>query len=94
MDSDDKRKSLRHRVFKGGKIVLGLSGGAIDCSILDLSDTGAKLRVRDVTTLPAEFRLLIVSESAIVATRLAWQHGNIIGVEFTGPRRPAPPLKF
>ncbi|MFK4386305.1 hypothetical protein ABIA40_005713 [Bradyrhizobium sp. USDA 223] len=40
---DERRDKARHRVLKAGTIEFG--GGAIDCTVRNLSDTGAALDV-------------------------------------------------
>ena len=62
----------------------------LDCTIRDVSDTGARLQFGGPTELPTEFRLLIVSSNQLVPAQLAWQRGLAAGVHFTGPGRDPP----
>jgi len=91
--TEDHRGSERRRALKGAKVVLN-DWSTIDCTIRNLSDGGARLEFGDLTTLPEEFRILITSENTLVPVRRAWVRGNAVGVEFTGPPKPAPARKF
>jgi len=51
----EERKEPRSRTLKGGKIIIG-SSGVIDCTIRDLSKSGARLKVDGALTLPEEFK--------------------------------------
>jgi hypothetical protein len=89
----ERRRAPRRRVLKAGKIIFGrLTGGAIDCTILDVSDTGAKLRA-GVFDVPDTFRLLIVSEGVAIPVKRVWQDGDLVGVYFVGEKRRILPAK-
>lgn len=76
-----ERQSTRRKALKQGKILLS-KWAAIDCTIRDLSETGAKLQFETLTELPAEFRLMIVSTEQTIPVELAWQRGLNAGVRF------------
>ena len=76
--SDEHRIAPRHRVLKGAKIEFG--GGAIDCTIRNLSDTGAALDVSSPVGIPAEFTL--VAEGVHRPCRVVWRKEKRIGVTF------------
>ena len=52
---DEHRTTTRHRVLKGGRIQFG--GGSIDCTVRNVSDTGAALDVTSPVGIPTEFVL-------------------------------------
>lgn len=78
----DKRRAARHRVLKGGKISFHHLGTSTDCTVRNLSDTGACLIVTSQIGIPNEFDLLIESGHAVRPCRVAWRSGNKIGVSF------------
>jgi len=94
MDVQDKRGAPRHRVLKDGKIVSMDKWSIIDCSIRDLSETGARLACEDPLTVPEHFRLIIPSYLTIRDASVVWRRKGQVGVRFVGPARPAPPRKW
>jgi len=55
---DENRKVQRSRTLKAGTISLHL-GGAIDCTIRNLSSTGANLEVVSPVGIPDDFILVV-----------------------------------
>ena len=77
----DSRKSARRRTLKAGKVILP-NGAVIDCSIRDMSETGARLEFAAVIVLPPQFDLLIVSSETRIAAELVWHRALSAGVRF------------
>lgn len=77
-----ERQSTRRKALKKGKILLS-KWASIDCTIRDLSETGAKLQFEAPTELPAEFKLMIVTTEQVIPVELAWQRGLNAGVRFS-----------
>ena len=77
---NDLRTSPRKRVLKAGEIEFG--GGAIDCTVRNLSETGAALSVESPVGIPAEFNLVIVSDQVNRKCRVVWRKENRIGITF------------
>lgn len=92
-ESAEHRMAPRRRVLKSAKIVFD-DWRAIDCTIRDLSDTGAKILVGGAHALPHRFRLLMISENTIRPVQIAWKHNDVIGVAFSGPSEKAPLRKL
>jgi len=78
MDEDEHRIASRHRVLKGGRIHFG--GGAIDCTIRNISETGAALDVTSQLGIPTEF--VLVTDSEQRPCRVVWRKEKRIGVTF------------
>jgi hypothetical protein len=91
--SGEHRGARRLRVLKSAKIVFD-DWRAIDCTVRDISETGAKILVGGTHTLPHKFNLLMVSENTIRPVQIAWKHNDTIGVAFRGPAEKAPIRKF
>jgi hypothetical protein len=81
------RSAHRQRTLKAAKAVM-TDWTAIDCTIRDISATGARLVFGDAFKLPEEFRVIIVMTNTIRPVRLLWQRGLTAGVSFTGPEEP------
>ena len=74
------RVALRKRVFKSGTIEFG--GGAIDCTVRNLSETGAALSVDSPVGIPSEFKLIVDSAHVNRRCRVVWRKENRIGITF------------
>jgi hypothetical protein len=77
----DKRAFARRRVLKGGRITFNDGRSTIDCTVRDLSDGGAKLRVASVIGVPDHFRL-VVTGGEIYECRVVHRKENELGVSF------------
>jgi hypothetical protein len=75
---DEHRIAARHRVLKAGTIEFG--GGAIDCTVRNISATGAALEVTSPLGIPAQFTL--VSDGNHLPCRVVWRKEKRIGVTF------------
>ena len=76
----EHRVAPRKRVLKAGKIEFG--GGAIDCTVRNLSDTGAALSVESPVGIPSEFNMVILSDDVNRRCRVVWRKENRIGITF------------
>jgi hypothetical protein len=56
------------------------SGRSAPCTVLNLSETGAKLALIRETILPKEFELAIPAKNAAWKVRVVWQDGKELGV--------------
>ena len=83
----EMRNSPRHRVRKAGRIDLG--GGAIDCTVLNLSGTGAALEVTGQAGIPERFVLVLDTDKQHLPCRVVWRQGYRIGVLFEQDRSAA-----
>jgi hypothetical protein len=77
---DDNRNNPRQRVLKAGTIEFG--GGAIDCTVRNVSKLGAALDVTSPIGIPDQFTLAIPSEGVRLPCRIKWRKERRIGVEF------------
>jgi len=78
---DEHRIANRQRVLKGGTIEFG--GGAIDCMVRNISDTGAALDVTSPLGIPAQFTL--VTDGNHLPCRVVWRKEKRIGVAVDKP---------
>lgn len=77
----ERRKSLRHRTLKGGKIVVNDGYSTFDCSVRNLSETGAKLLVAGIIGIPDHFILAMLDGRRFSCT-VVWRTETEIGVQF------------
>lgn len=77
---DERRSKARHRVLKAGTIEFG--GGAIDCTVRNLSDHGAALDVTSPIGIPEHFNLFVQADGAHRSCTVVWRKEKRIGVKF------------
>jgi hypothetical protein len=91
----DKRKSTRKSLHYSAWIAIE-GQGKRSCFIADISDTGARLEVEDIHTIPDKFVLLLAATNAPKRQcKVVWRDADVMGVQFEGrtgaaaPERPA-----
>jgi hypothetical protein len=72
----------RHRVLKGAQITFKAHGTVIDCSVRNLSDRGACLKVETPIGIPDSFDLVLDHASVRHCHHVTWRKATQIGVEF------------
>jgi hypothetical protein len=80
MTEAERRTTQRHRTLKAGKIVLHRGSSVIDCTVRNISATGAAISVVNAATLPAEFELRFDGEARLCT--VAWRRLDRMGVKF------------
>lgn len=81
---EEKRKVPRRRVLKEGKIVYADGLRVLDCTIRDMSPSGARLLISSTVGLPDTFQLYEKSSGMLYPAKVAWRQANSLGVEFQG----------
>lgn len=84
----ERRQRPRQRVLKGALLVFGDLARTFDCTIRNLTETGAKVVLASTLGTPTAFYLLIRNEGRMVPARAIWRTETEIGIEFTGPWQP------
>ena len=77
---DETRIAPRRRTLKAGTIEFG--GGAIDCTVRNISSTGAALDVVTPLFIPDRFTLFVPSEQLKRPCHIVWRKEKRIGVTF------------
>ena len=77
---DENRVAPRRRMFKAGTIEFG--GGGIDCTLKNVSETGAQLEVVTPLFIPDRFTLSIASDKISRRCHIVWRREKRIGVAF------------
>jgi hypothetical protein len=94
MSVSDGRAAKRLRVLKAAKIWLPGTHSIVDCTVRDVSDTGAKVLCGEPALVPDEFRLVIIQDNTIRDVKVMWRKTDSLGVNFTSPATRAPPRKW
>jgi hypothetical protein len=80
-DFVEKRAHARHRVFKGGRLRFN-SGGSIECTVRNISPSGARVDVTSAVALPEKFTLLIDADHFERHCHPVWTNDTRIGLAF------------
>lgn len=79
--AEDKREAQRHRTLKGGSIVVNDGFSTFDCTVRNLSESGAKLTVVSSLGIPQRF-VLAMADGRRFDCEIAWRTETEIGVRF------------
>jgi hypothetical protein len=80
MTESERRSAPRHRTFKTGKIILHDGASVIDCTVRNISDSGAALSLPNAATVPGEFDLQFDTERRHCI--VTWRRLDRMGVKF------------
>jgi hypothetical protein len=80
MIETERRSAQRHRTLKAGKIILHQGTSVIDCTIRNISATGASITLPNAATVPEDFDLQFDGETRHCT--VAWRRLDRMGVKF------------
>jgi len=83
----DRRKFVRRRTLKGGRLAYDNGSQTTDCLIRDLSEGGAKIQVADVHRIPSELVLSFGDGRGSRPCFVRWRRGDALGIEFTDVKK-------
>jgi len=81
----DQRRSPRRRVLKEGKLIFGQGHCVVDCTIDNMSEGGAHVRMTSSQGVPEEFYLAEASRGIIHRAEVAWRTTAGLGLRLLGP---------
>ena len=79
--SEEHRRAPRQRTLKGARIVFNNGFSTFTCTVRNLSETGAQLRVAGVVGIPERFQLAF-DDGRSFECAVAWRRETEIGVRF------------
>jgi diguanylate cyclase (GGDEF)-like protein len=82
----ERRQSDRKRTLRSGKITFNNRRSVVDCTIRNMSDTGACLIVNATSGIPNEFELMVGGDAEPIKCMRMWEAGQQIGVSFPASR--------
>ncbi|MEM9330564.1 MAG: PilZ domain-containing protein [Pseudomonadota bacterium] len=77
----EKRGEHRRRVLKSGTFLFNKGYASYDCTIRNLTDTGAMVEMGETTGIPQQFDFRMDNETPVPA-RLVWRTNSRIGIQF------------
>jgi hypothetical protein len=80
----EKRSSQRIPTLLKGRAICQPDDAPVECLIVDVSGTGARLHFVNggISTLPDRFEILGVKTGERPVVRVAWRHVDEMGVKF------------
>ena len=81
-DEFDRRQTGRTRIAKDALIFVSGRTGVCSCSVRDVTNSGAGIRMQNLSILPTNFDLSFDKFRSIRSCRLIWREGDFIGVVF------------
>jgi hypothetical protein len=77
----EKRATPRHRVLKRGTLAFS-GGGGQDCTVRNISESGARLDIANPLGIPDTFMLVIETDQFMRRCRAVWSSEQRLGVAF------------
>jgi hypothetical protein len=84
----ERRRYPRLRTLKAARILFNQHRSVLDCTIRNLTRTGACLNVPSTVGIPDCFDVIFESDRTVRACRMVWHKEKQVGVEFASEARP------
>jgi hypothetical protein len=78
----DRRESVRDKVFFGGVAEISQTGSRVDCVVRNFSDNGACVEFDSERPIPDEVNLTIARKGRSYLARMIWRQANLVGLAF------------
>ena len=78
----DRRESVRDRVFLGGVAEINERGSTMDCVVRNFSDNGACVEFNSTVGIPDQMNLTIERKGRSFLARMIWRQANRVGLAF------------
>ncbi|MHA6691788.1 PilZ domain-containing protein [Devosia sp. A449] len=79
--TDEHRISPRQRTLKGGRIVVNDGFSTFQCTVRNMSETGARLKLPSIVGIPDSFQL-VMDDGRKFACTVVWRTATEIGVTY------------
>jgi PilZ domain-containing protein len=78
----ERRRQRRARTLKSARILFNQHHSVFDCTVRNMSPTGACLNVESALGIPEQFDMMFEADHSIRPCRMIWHKEKQIGVEF------------
>lgn len=78
----DRRSIGRTKIAKGAMLFFGENSGVYACTVQDVTNSGAGIRLQGLKVIPLEFALSFDNFRSVRVCRLVWRKGEIFGAAF------------
>ncbi|MDE1940035.1 MAG: PilZ domain-containing protein [Alphaproteobacteria bacterium] len=82
LSPEDARREARKHVLLGGKVVYRGGAASLDCTILDLSASGARIRIGRGQAIPSRFHLIDIRNRTAYDAAVVWLNPPLAGLRF------------
>jgi hypothetical protein len=86
----DRRESVRDKVFLGGVAEFNERGSTMDCVVRNLSEHGACVEFNSSVGIPDQMNLTIARKGRSFLARMIWRQANRVGLAFRAMITDAP----
>jgi hypothetical protein len=83
----ERRQAARRRVLKAAVCTHGGKHIGVPCSVRDVSQSGARLRIEPTMAVCKQFELLVEIDGLEAECDTIWRKGHEMGVRFCAPPR-------
>jgi hypothetical protein len=83
---EQRRASTRSRTLLEGQIIFDKRLSRVECTVRDISETGARIIFANPARVPPEFELRIPKRKLARQARVVWYDGQTYGVMFVEPQ--------
>ena len=80
--SIERRGNPRRKTRFKATVVFGDERSTANCTVRDLSDTGARLKIDLPAGLPSRFHLIWLADRAVLEAEVVWRSQGEIGAKF------------
>ena len=80
---EERRDSSRVRRYKPARLVFNDNQSVIDCMLRDISDSGARVRLKSLFDGPKKIVLEVINDFTCSAD-VMWYRNNELGLRFQG----------
>ena len=77
----ENRAAPRHRVLKRGTLAFN-GGGGVDCTVRNISSSGARIDIASPIGLPESFTLVIEADQFMRHCHAVWSSEQRVGIAF------------
>ena len=87
---ENNRRAQRQRVLKSAKIFRMNGDHAVDVTVRDMSETGARVVIKDQLALPNDLKFVLPNDGFMHVAKVVWRRGELAGIHFISERSAAP----
>jgi PilZ domain len=80
----ERRQFGRRAMFRPATAMV-VGGATWPCIVVDKSEMGARLKIKDVEDFPDTFKLIIQDDDFVVSCAVVHRTGDFVGVQFVRP---------
>lgn len=85
---NERRAKVRQPCLRIGKVIVEDNRATYACVLCDLSEDGARIKIRADIDLPEHIRVYDLKQVSMTPARIVWRKDDLMGVAWTGPHVP------